>query len=97
MKCLYITSILLLSTAAQAMNCDDLNSTSSKEIESFLSSLDKSSLQRELYKLGGCKNKVALPALQKYVDDVRIGHHALHKGMSIGYIAKGSIKRISGE
>ena len=97
MKHLCFILIFLLSVSCKHIDCDSSKYATQEEIELFLASLDVSLLQRELYIIGECKNRVALPVLRGYSNDVRIGHHALHKGISIGHIAQGAINKINGE
>ncbi|MFT7056582.1 MAG: hypothetical protein ACJAR3_002218 [Roseivirga sp.] len=85
------------SCSSAVIDCENLKGFTSKEIDIKLSSMDKTSLSHEIYTLGECKNQAAIPVLKKYINDERMTHHMLHKGMSIGYLAQGSIERINGK
>jgi hypothetical protein len=69
----------------------------SADIKEFLLGMEKSKLAHEIFIFGECKTHAALPVLELYLDDERVNHHALHKGMTISYLARGAIEKIQDE
>lgn len=93
-SCLVLIFILAISGCRAEDPCVKYSDKSAEQISTLLESMDTVSLSHELYILGECKISNSVPALEPYTSDVRITHHALHKGMTIGHIARGSIKKI---
>ena len=91
-----ILMLLLLLTGCNSTNaCEKYNGLSSEQIREMFAGMEITQLSHELYLLGECNVKNAMPLLEEYASDKRITHHALHKGMTLGYIASGSIKKIN--
>ncbi len=94
---IFLLSALLTLASCSHYDCYKYDEKSAREIEIILNELPVGPLSHELFILGECKIKPAIPVLEKYLDDTRVSHHALHKGMSLSYIAKISIEKISNE
>lgn len=91
---LIILSLFIVSVCNAETSCEKYNTMSTEQISESLAGLEKVQLSHELYLLGECRVERSIPLLEKYIDDARITHHIRHKGMSIGYIAKQSIRKI---
>lgn len=92
---IFIALLILISCTGYGNECSKYNNMSSFEIDQLLSKMDKTPLSHEIYLLGECRVQSALPVLNKYIDDKRVTHHALHKGMTIGNIARGAIAKVT--
>lgn len=88
-------SCICVSVSCGQNDCNKFQGKRSQEIGSMLSDMPVGPLSHELFILGDCKIKAAIPILEQYLDDPRVSHHALHKGMSLSQIAEGSIRKIS--
>lgn len=92
--CLILIFLLAISGCSSEDPCVKYGDKSAAQISTLLEGMDTVPLSHELYILGECKILNSVPVLEPYTSDVRITHHALHKGMTIGYIARVSIKKM---
>jgi len=74
--------------------CHTFRNKSPEEIKIFLKNLDKNEQAHMIYIAGECKVIDAIPALIDFLEDNRITHHPLHKGMAINYISGQSLIKI---
>jgi len=74
--------------------CEKITNMTSIEIKEYLHVDDKYTLVIRIDELGECGKKSAIPELEFFNDDPRITHILKFKGLSIGKIATGAIKRI---
>ena len=76
------------------IDCEKINKMTQMEIKQYLDVEEINILVTRVYELGECKNELAIPELKKFINSQRISHILKFKGIRLGKIAKGSIKRI---
>jgi len=96
----YILFMLLalsfLSCTEEKDNCELFSDMNSSEIEYYFThKIPKEKLHEYLYSLGECKVVNSIPYLIKCLDNKKISHDIRHKGMSVRYIAIGSLCKIT--
>jgi len=92
-----ILSLLFLFVVTSCSNnkeCNKFNKTALNKLESEFAVMSKSDKAHELYLYGECKVTIAKPILMRYKNSKLINHHLRHKGMTLGYIANGSLKKL---
>ncbi len=85
---------LFLGGCESVDNCKEVNRISGVDIENYLMVDEKNELVSRIHSLKECKKVEAIPYLKKYIDDVRVTHILMYKGMTIGKVTKGVIEKL---
>ena len=90
----FLSFFLFLEGCSSVDNCSEINKINGVDIEKYLMVDEKSELVTRIHSLKECKKVEAIPYLEKYIDDVRVTHILMYKGMTIGRVAKGVIEKL---
>lgn len=93
-----LISLLALCSSCTRYECDLYTQLSQEDINIAFVSMqgDKKTLAKIIFELGECRMKNAVSPLINKLEDRRIVHHIKFKGMTIGYMANVSLKKITG-
>jgi Fe2+ or Zn2+ uptake regulation protein len=95
-RLIFVLFLFILISASCSSNneCGKFKGLEFTDLESMIMKANRAEQAHELYLYGECKLIISKPILKHFEKSKIINHHALHKGMSLGYIASISLKKI---
>ena len=91
---LSVVFLFVVTSCSNTKECNKFNNATLNKLESEFSVMSKSDKAHALYQYGECKVTIAKPILIRYKNSELINRHIKHKGMTLGYIATGSLNKL---
>ena len=90
-----VAGYILLDRALKPnFDCKKIVKMTQVEIKQYLDVEEINILVTRVYELGECRKKEAIPELKFFINSPRISHILQFKGIPLGKIARGAIKKI---